>query len=418
MFGLLSKDTFSVVVEKVAKDCNIDDLMNLCRVNNALRKLVYSALDKFRITLYFQKTTEFDMDFFSKFCSKMSTAPELVIYNSYSEKFINYYADCFDFQTIDFSKAQYSFDFINRFRDRINIIEFSKNYKFTYDFIIKCESENITNYNALQYNKYLPYKILVDYSHSTGRDHPMPIHNSYVDFVENVDYSQLKNFEQTIIKSKYFVDEIGFEELDNYELGNDEIGFEEIGFEELDNNEICDDEIGNDENLVIAIKANWNKLNSPYISIDWNIVSANIELRESELYIIEDYIDFSSIVVNPTLTYKIVQKYIDCIDLNALTRIYPLTEEQIMQLEYRITRQNLWYNILQYQKLTLSIIKNSIGNPKQKWLSLSKNKNLTQEIIELYYPLLNHDLIKLHNPNIKTQERLNDELFYINLRNN
>ncbi len=415
MFGLLSKDTFSVVVEKVAKDCNIDDLMNLCRVNNGLRKLVYSTLGKFSIKLYFQKTTEFDMDFFSRFCSKMSTAPELVIYNSYSEKFINYYADCFDFQTIDFSKAQYSFDFINRFRDRINIIEFSKNYKFTYDFIIKCESENITNYNALQYNKYLPYKILVDYSHSTGRDHPMPIHDSYVDFVENVDYSQLKNFEQTIIKSKY-------KDIDNYfidEIGFDGIGvdwrFDEIGFEELDNNEIGDD---NDENLVIAIKTNWDKLNSPYISIDWNIISANIELRENELYIIENYLDFSSIVANPTLTYKIIQKYIDCIDLNALTRIYPLTEEQIMQLEYRITRQKLWYNILQYQKLTLPIIKNSIGNPKQKWLSLSKNKNLTQEIIELYYPLLNHDLIKLHNPNIKTQERLNDELLYINLRNN
>ncbi len=415
MFGLLSKDTFSIVVEKVAKDCNIDDLMNLCRVNNGLRKLVYSTLDKFSIKLYFQKTTEFDMDFFSKFCSKMSTAPELVIYNSYSEKFINYYADCFNFQTIDFSKAQYSFDFINRFRDRINIIEFSKNYKFTYDFIIKCESENITDYNALQYNKYLPYKILVDYSHSTGRDHPMTIHDSYVDFVENVDYSQLKNFEQTIIKSKY-------KDIDNYfidEIGFDGIGvdgrFDEIGFEDLENNEIGDD---NDENLVIAIKANWNKLNSPNISIDWNIVSANIELRIDELYIIENYIDFSSIVSNPTLTYKIIQKYIDCIDLNALTRIYPLTEEQILQLEYRITRQKLWYNILQYQKLTLLIIKNSIGNPKQKWLSLSKNKNLTQEIIELYYPLLNHDLIKLHNPNIKTQERLNDELFYINLRNN
>ncbi len=415
MFGLLSKDTFSVVVEKVAKDCNIDDLMNLCRVNNGLRKLVYTTLEKFSLKLYFQKTTEFDMDFFSRFCSKMSTAPELVIYNSYSEKFINYYADCFNFQTIDFSKAQYSFDFINRFRDRINIIEFSKNYKFTYDFIIKCESENITDYNALQYNKYLPYKILVDYSHSTGRDHPMTIHDSYVDFVENVDYSQLKNFEQTIIKSKY-------KDIDNYfidEIGFDGIGvdgrFDEIGFEDLENNEIGDD---NDENLVIAIKANWNKLNSPNISIDWNIVSANIELRIDELYIIENYIDFSSIVSNPTLTYKIIQKYIDCIDLNALTRIYPLTEEQILQLEYRITRQKLWYNILQYQKLTLLIIKNSIGNPKQKWLSLSKNKNLTQEIIELYYPLLNHDLIKLHNPNIKTQERLNDELFYINLRNN
>ena len=415
MFGLLSKDTFSVVVEKVAKDCNIDDLMNLCRVNNGLRKLVYATLNKFSLKLYFQKTTEFDMDFFSRFCSKMSTAPELVIYNSYSEKFINYYADCFNFQTIDFSKAQYSFDFINRFRDRINIIEFSKNYKFTYDFIIKCESENITNYNALQYNKFLPYKILVDYSHSTSRDHPMPIHDSYVDFVENVDYSQLKNFEQTIIKNNYFVDEIGNDEIGFDGIGNDEIGFEEIGFEELDNNEIGDD---NDENFVIAIKTNWDKLNSPYISIDWNIISANIELRESELYIIENYLDFSSIVANPTLTYKIIQKYIDRIDLNALTRIYPLTEEQIMQLEYRITRQNLWYNILQYQKLTLPIVNNSIGNPKQKTLSLSKNINLTQEIIELYYPLLNHDLIKLHNPNIKTQERLNDELLYINLRNN
>lgn len=397
MFGVLSRDTFSIIVEKVANDCNIDDLMNLCRVNNGLRKLVYSALDKFQIKLHFQKTTEFDMDFFSKY-RRMNTYPNLVIYNSYSEKFLSYYADCFDFNSIDFSKAQYTFEFISDFRDRINRVEFSKNYKFTYDFIVKCESEQITDYNALQYNKFLPYKILVDYS-IAQKEHPMPNgSSSYVDFLENVDYSRFNNFEQTVLDSN--VRDDFYEEF--FEIGN------EIGNEIYDN-----------EKIVMNMKANWNKINSPNISIDWSVVSANIELREKELSTIEDYIDYSAIVANPTLTYNIVQKYIDRIDMNALTRIFQLTEEQIMQLQFRITQQNLWHNILQYQKLTILLIKNiNIKNSKQKWLSLSKNKNLTPDIIELFSPVLNPNLIRLHNPNTDTKDLLKDELFYNNIRNN
>ena len=420
MFGLLSRDTFSIIVEKLVSDKCVDEIFALFSTNEGLRKVVCYVLDKkkdvlinntFRSTNYGNNQKIINMHNFylpnGTYVSEVKhgafhhTEPLLYMKHNMNinKKFggmLSYYMarKSADVALYLQHKNNKTYDSQEVLQGIVTISKYDSN---ELQNIAYCDTPIYGSFlkSLFYFNMQYPEEFLKLYAEKiiTNNTKFVIFSNYSEDFLDkynhifyfgSIDFELHDYSEKFILKYYKFMDRAELSK--KYKFTNEFL--KSYAY----------------ENIISIEHFSYNKF-IPYefldtipAGIDYSIVSEHILLNKKKLLKNKNLlanIDWDKVSINPTLYYKFANYFAMQLNWRVIISSFMFSESEIIE----IFKNHLAYqeDIFMYQPMTSTLInKLQSLNIKIYWESISNNQNLSEEFMKEYSSYLNWRKIELN----------------------
>lgn len=409
-YGLLSRDTFVIIVEKVVSAKSVDDIFALFSASEGLRKIVCFVLDK-KPNVLFSNNKIIDMHnvYFPngtyvsevKYDRYRNITPQLYIKHNknINKKFGG---------TLPFYRMPKSKDVDLYIYYKQNSTFFAQEVQpgvVTISKDVSNELQNVAYFDTPIYDSFLkslfyfnmqyPEEFLKLYAEKiiTNNTKFVIFSNYSEDFLDkynhifyfgSIDFELHDYSEKFILKYYKFMDRAELSK--KYKFTNEFL--KSYAY----------------ENIISIEHFSYNKF-IPYefldtlpTGIDYSIVSEHIHLNKKKLLKNKNLlanIDWDKVSINPTLYYKFANYFAMQLNWRVIIGSFMFSESEIIE----IFKNHLAYqeDIFMYQPITSTLIsKLQSLNIKIYWESISNNQNLSEEFMKEYSSYLNWRKIELN----------------------